>query len=173
MEGPGSSEDGPLSVWSHRAQQPDLCGYRRYRLRPHQLRGSLRHCHQQVRHLAFILFFFMAHFDEVTHPSTGGKWLMNLMIVKCWWGYHDVTVCLLLSRWSEFTEFPQERSSLNLISIGGSMYAIGGFARVPTETSEVPIPKEMTDIWRWDLNMYNSIAVIHSSKHFINLLFGG
>uniref|UniRef100_A0A3P9KGG3 Kelch-like family member 40a n=1 Tax=Oryzias latipes TaxID=8090 RepID=A0A3P9KGG3_ORYLA len=54
------------------------------------------------------------------------------------------------NKWSEFTEFPQERSSLNLISIRGSMYAIGGFARVPTETSEVPIPKEMTDIWRYD-----------------------
>ncbi|XP_042352970.1 kelch-like protein 40a [Plectropomus leopardus] len=52
--------------------------------------------------------------------------------------------------WSEFTEFPQERSSLNLISMGGFLYAIGGFAMMPSETSEEPVPTEMTDIWRYD-----------------------
>ncbi|KAM3604638.1 uncharacterized protein V6R79_014186 [Siganus canaliculatus] len=54
------------------------------------------------------------------------------------------------NKWSEFTEFPQERSSLNLISMGGFLYAMGGFAMMPSETSEEPVPTEMTDIWRYD-----------------------
>ncbi|XP_068594391.1 kelch-like protein 40a [Cebidichthys violaceus] len=54
------------------------------------------------------------------------------------------------NKWSEFTEFPQERSSLNLISMGGFLYAVGGFAMMPSETSEEPVPTEMTDIWRYD-----------------------
>ncbi|XP_069567464.1 kelch-like protein 40a [Brachyistius frenatus] len=54
------------------------------------------------------------------------------------------------NKWSEFTEFPQERSSLNLISMGGFLYAIGGFAMMPSETSQEPVPTEMTDIWRYD-----------------------
>uniref|UniRef100_A0A667ZSF9 Kelch-like family member 40a n=2 Tax=Myripristis murdjan TaxID=586833 RepID=A0A667ZSF9_9TELE len=52
------------------------------------------------------------------------------------------------NKWSEFTEFPQERSSLSLISMGGFLYAVGGFAMMPSETSEEPVPTEMTDIWR-------------------------
>ncbi|XP_029971347.1 kelch-like protein 40a [Salarias fasciatus] len=54
------------------------------------------------------------------------------------------------NKWSEFTEFPQDRSSLNLISMGGFLYAVGGFAMMPSETSEEPVPTEMTDIWRYD-----------------------
>lgn len=54
------------------------------------------------------------------------------------------------NKWSEFTEFPQERSSLSLISTGGFLYALGGFAMMPSETSEEPVPTEMTDIWRYD-----------------------
>ncbi|XP_034559274.1 kelch-like protein 40a [Notolabrus celidotus] len=54
------------------------------------------------------------------------------------------------NKWSDFTEFPQERSSLNLISMGGFLYALGGFAMMPSETSEEPVPTEMTDIWRYD-----------------------
>ncbi|CAJ1071585.1 kelch-like protein 40a [Xyrichtys novacula] len=54
------------------------------------------------------------------------------------------------NKWSEFTEFPQERSSLSVISMGGFLFALGGFAMMPTETSEEPVPTEMTDIWRYD-----------------------
>ncbi|XP_028284128.1 kelch-like protein 40a [Parambassis ranga] len=54
------------------------------------------------------------------------------------------------NKWSEFTEFPQQRSSLNLVSMGGFLYAVGGFAMMPSETSEEPVPTEMTDIWRYD-----------------------
>nr|XP_057922302.1 kelch-like protein 40a [Doryrhamphus excisus] len=54
------------------------------------------------------------------------------------------------NKWSEFTEFPQERSSLSLMSVGGSLYAVGGFAMMPSESSDEPVPTEMTDIWRYD-----------------------
>lgn len=52
--------------------------------------------------------------------------------------------------WSDFVAFPQERSSLNLVSLAGSLYAIGGFAMMPLEDSDDIIPKEMNDIWRFD-----------------------
>ncbi|XP_030631496.1 kelch-like protein 40a [Chanos chanos] len=63
------------------------------------------------------------------------------------------------NKWSEFVEFPQERSSLNLITLGGCMYAVGGFAMMPSETSEELVPTEMNDIWRFDEdeNCWNGI----------------
>ncbi|XP_068197197.1 kelch-like protein 40a [Antennarius striatus] len=59
---------------------------------------------------------------------------------------YDITT----NKWSDFTEFPQERSSLSLVSSGGFLYALGGFALMPSDTSEEPLPTEMTDIWRYD-----------------------
>lgn len=59
------------------------------------------------------------------------------------------SVCVLTwCRWSDFVPFPQERSSLNLVSLAGSLYAVGGFAMMPLEDSEEVLPKEMNDIWR-------------------------
>ncbi|XP_044031722.1 kelch-like protein 40b [Siniperca chuatsi] len=54
------------------------------------------------------------------------------------------------NKWSDFVVFPQERSSLNLVSLAGFLYAVGGFAMMPLEDSEEIIPKEMKDIWRFD-----------------------
>ncbi|XP_046874084.1 kelch-like protein 40b [Hypomesus transpacificus] len=54
------------------------------------------------------------------------------------------------NKWSDFVPFPQERSSLNLVSVAGTLYAVGGFAMLPVENSEEFLPKEMTDIWRYD-----------------------
>lgn len=51
-------------------------------------------------------------------------------------------------RWSPFTEFPQERSSVNLVSCGGKLYAVGGFAVVENENRECA-PSEVTDIWQY------------------------
>ncbi|XP_067109756.1 kelch-like protein 40a [Osmerus mordax] len=61
--------------------------------------------------------------------------------------------------WSEFLEFPQERSSLSLITMEGCLYAVAGFAMMPSETSEKPLPTEMNDIWRFDEeeNCWNGI----------------
>lgn len=64
------------------------------------------------------------------------------------------------------TEFPQERSSLSLVSTGGFLYALGGFAMMPSETSEEPVPTEMTDIWRWVFvsNLAFSPPLTHPKK---------
>lgn len=59
----------------------------------------------------------------------------------------DPLLMLYPLRWEPFTEFPQERSSVNLLSSGGSLYAVGGFAVVQMENQEVA-PTEVTDVWQ-------------------------
>lgn len=54
------------------------------------------------------------------------------------------------NKWSDFVAFPHERSSLNLVSLAGLLYAVGGFAMMPLEDSDETVPKEMNDIWRFD-----------------------
>ena len=61
--------------------------------------------------------------------------------------YIDLILMLRLLRWEPFTDFPQERSSVNLVSTGGSLYAVGGFAMVQMENKEVA-PTEVTDVWQ-------------------------
>lgn len=53
------------------------------------------------------------------------------------------------NKWEDFTEFPQERSSLSLVSMDGTLYAIGGFATVENESEEL-VPTELNDIWRYN-----------------------
>ncbi|CAJ1079351.1 kelch-like protein 41a [Xyrichtys novacula] len=53
------------------------------------------------------------------------------------------------NKWSPFTEFPQERSSVNLVSCGGLLYAVGGFAMVENENKECA-PSEIIDIWQYE-----------------------
>ncbi|KAM4689631.1 kelch-like protein 40 [Discoglossus pictus] len=53
------------------------------------------------------------------------------------------------NKWESFTEFPQERSSLSLVSMDGILYAIGGFATVEGEGEEL-VPTELNDIWRFN-----------------------
>ncbi|XP_029967860.1 kelch-like protein 41a [Salarias fasciatus] len=53
------------------------------------------------------------------------------------------------NKWSPFTEFPQERSSVNLVSCGGQLYAVGGFAMVEDENKECA-PSEVIDIWQYE-----------------------
>ncbi|XP_066484766.1 kelch-like protein 40 [Tiliqua scincoides] len=52
-------------------------------------------------------------------------------------------------KWEAFTEFPQERSSVSLVSLAGTLYLIGGFATVETESGEL-VPTELNDVWRYD-----------------------
>ncbi|KTF87127.1 hypothetical protein cypCar_00016830, partial [Cyprinus carpio] len=51
------------------------------------------------------------------------------------------------NKWSEFVEFPQDRSSLSLVTVGGVLYATGGFGMFPKEDGDDLIPQEMNDIW--------------------------
>nr|XP_061826283.1 kelch-like protein 41b [Nerophis lumbriciformis] len=53
------------------------------------------------------------------------------------------------NKWEPFAEFPQERSSLNLVTAGGALYAVGGFAMIQTENKEVA-PTEVTDVWQYE-----------------------
>ncbi|KAM9804664.1 kelch-like protein 41a [Neosynchiropus ocellatus] len=53
------------------------------------------------------------------------------------------------NKWSPFPELPQERSSANLVSSGGLLYAVGGFAMVEDENKECS-PQEVIDIWQYD-----------------------
>ncbi|XP_046887324.1 kelch-like protein 41b [Hypomesus transpacificus] len=53
------------------------------------------------------------------------------------------------NKWTESTEFPQERSSLNLVSSGGALYAVGGFTIIQMENKEVA-PSEVTDVWLYE-----------------------
>ncbi|XP_071341234.1 kelch-like protein 40b [Trachinotus anak] len=63
------------------------------------------------------------------------------------------------NKWSDFVAFPQERSSLNLVSLAGLLYAVGGFAMMPLEDSDDVVPKEINDIWRYNESekMWNGI----------------
>ncbi|XP_021503110.1 kelch-like protein 40 [Meriones unguiculatus] len=53
------------------------------------------------------------------------------------------------NKWSSFEAFPQERSSLSLLSLTGTLYALGGFATLETESGEL-VPTELSDIWRFN-----------------------
>ncbi|KAG8559719.1 hypothetical protein GDO81_017428 [Engystomops pustulosus] len=53
------------------------------------------------------------------------------------------------NKWESIPEFPQERSSINLVTSSGSLYAIGGFAMVQLESKEFA-PSEVTDIWKFE-----------------------
>ncbi|XP_006788561.1 kelch-like protein 41a isoform X1 [Neolamprologus brichardi] len=53
------------------------------------------------------------------------------------------------NKWTPFTDFPQERSSINLVSCGGLLYAVGGFAMVENENKECT-PSEVIDIWQYE-----------------------
>ncbi|XP_061096094.1 kelch-like protein 40b [Conger conger] len=68
------------------------------------------------------------------------------------------------NKWSEFLEFPQERSSISLVSTAGSLYAIGGFAMMPSENEEFT-PKEMTDIWRYDEAERKWIGILRDIRY--------
>ncbi|KAM8967356.1 kelch-like protein 40 [Pelodytes ibericus] len=53
------------------------------------------------------------------------------------------------NKWEAFSDFPQERSSLSLVSMEGTLYAIGGFATLENESEEL-VPTELNDIWRYN-----------------------
>ncbi|XP_030065977.1 kelch-like protein 41 [Microcaecilia unicolor] len=53
------------------------------------------------------------------------------------------------NKWEGLAEFPQERSSINLVSMAGSLYAIGGFAMIQLESKEY-VPSEVNDVWKYE-----------------------
>ncbi|KAL1006241.1 hypothetical protein UPYG_G00069650 [Umbra pygmaea] len=69
------------------------------------------------------------------------------------------------NQWSDFVEFPQGRSSLSLASVGGALYAVGGFALMPIEDKEELVPKEMSDIWRYDEGERKWVGVLREIQY--------
>ncbi|KAG9271590.1 kelch-like protein 41 [Astyanax mexicanus] len=53
------------------------------------------------------------------------------------------------NKWEAFPEFAQERSSVNLVSVAGILYVVGGFTMVEMENKECA-PSEVTDIWQYE-----------------------
>uniref|UniRef100_A0AAZ3QBS5 BTB domain-containing protein n=1 Tax=Oncorhynchus tshawytscha TaxID=74940 RepID=A0AAZ3QBS5_ONCTS len=53
------------------------------------------------------------------------------------------------NKWETFTDFPQERSSVNLLSSEGALYAVGGFTIIQNDNKEV-VPAEVTDVWQYE-----------------------
>ncbi|XP_038853012.1 kelch-like protein 41b [Salvelinus namaycush] len=53
------------------------------------------------------------------------------------------------NKWEAFTDFPQERSSVNLLSSEGALYAVGGFTFIQNDNKEV-VPAEVTDVWQYE-----------------------
>ncbi|XP_062908260.1 kelch-like protein 41a [Mobula hypostoma] len=53
------------------------------------------------------------------------------------------------NKWEKVQEFPQERSSINVINMAGSLYAIGGFAMIELENKEYA-PSEFNDVWKYE-----------------------
>ncbi|XP_060681167.1 kelch-like protein 40b [Hemiscyllium ocellatum] len=58
---------------------------------------------------------------------------------------YDITA----NKWEEMAEFPQERSSLSLVTVSNCLYAIGGFTMVQSESGDF-VPTEINDIWKYD-----------------------
>ncbi|XP_072432437.1 kelch-like protein 40b isoform X2 [Chiloscyllium punctatum] len=52
-------------------------------------------------------------------------------------------------KWEEMAEFPQERSSLSLVTVSNCLYAIAGFTMVQSESGDF-VPTEINDIWKYD-----------------------
>ncbi|KAJ0022903.1 hypothetical protein NQD34_015037 [Periophthalmus magnuspinnatus] len=69
------------------------------------------------------------------------------------------------NKWSDLEPFPQERSSLNLVSLGGALFAIGGFAMMPLEDSDKMVPREMSDIWRFNESEEQWNGVLREIKY--------
>ncbi|KAM9850468.1 kelch-like protein 41a [Aulostomus maculatus] len=68
------------------------------------------------------------------------------------------------NKWSPFTEFPQERSSVNLVSCGGLLYAVAGFAMVENEDKECA-PVEVIDIWLYEEDKKQWTGMIREMRY--------
>ncbi|NP_001410756.1 kelch-like protein 41a [Danio rerio] len=53
------------------------------------------------------------------------------------------------NKWEVFAEFAQERSSVNVLSVDGVLYAVAGFTIKENEDKQC-VPSEITDIWQYE-----------------------
>ncbi|XP_066542634.1 kelch-like protein 41a [Hoplias malabaricus] len=68
------------------------------------------------------------------------------------------------NKWERFTDFAQERSSVNLVSAGGELYVVGGFNMVEMENKECS-PSEVTDIWQYEEDKKQWAGMIREMRY--------
>ncbi|KAM6332478.1 kelch-like protein 41 [Podargus strigoides] len=71
---------------------------------------------------------------------------------------------LTTNKWEIMPEFPQERSSISLVTLNGALYAIGGFAMIQLESKEFA-PSEVTDIWKYDDEKKEWIGILKEIRY--------
>uniref|UniRef100_A0A9J7XX61 Kelch-like family member 41a n=2 Tax=Cyprinus carpio TaxID=7962 RepID=A0A9J7XX61_CYPCA len=68
------------------------------------------------------------------------------------------------NKWEPFAEFVQERSSVNLVSAAGVLYAVGGFAMQENEDKQC-VPSEITDIWQYEEDKKQWTGMIQEMRY--------
>uniref|UniRef100_UPI00398E4D0F kelch-like protein 40b n=1 Tax=Pristiophorus japonicus TaxID=55135 RepID=UPI00398E4D0F len=74
------------------------------------------------------------------------------------------------NKWEEMAEFPQERSSLSLVTLMGRLYAIGGFAMIQSESGDF-VPTEINDIWKYDDDKEEWIGILREIPYAATATF--
>ncbi|XP_017325775.1 kelch-like protein 41a [Ictalurus punctatus] len=67
------------------------------------------------------------------------------------------------NKWESFPEFAQERSSVNVVSVDGELYAIGGFTMVGQDKECVP--SEITDIWQYEEDKKQWAGILREMRY--------
>ncbi|KAI7808732.1 kelch-like protein 41a [Triplophysa rosa] len=68
------------------------------------------------------------------------------------------------NKWETFAEFAQERSSVNVLSAGGVLYALGGFTIKENENKEC-VPSEITDIWQYEEDKKQWVGMLREMRY--------
>ncbi|XP_016107797.1 kelch-like protein 41a [Sinocyclocheilus grahami] len=68
------------------------------------------------------------------------------------------------NKWEAFPEFVQERSSVNLVSAAGVLYAVGGFAVQENEDKQC-VPSEIADIWQFEEDKKQWTGMIREMRY--------
>ncbi|GCB78761.1 kelch-like protein 40b [Scyliorhinus torazame] len=79
---------------------------------------------------------------------------------------YDITT----NKWEEMVEFPQERSSLSLVTLSKCLYAIGGFAMMQAESGDF-VPTEINDIWKYDDEKEEWIGILREIPYAATATF--
>ncbi|XP_051871412.1 kelch-like protein 40b [Pristis pectinata] len=74
------------------------------------------------------------------------------------------------NKWEEGVAFPQERSSLSLVTLTDCLYAIGGFAMMESESGDF-IPTEIIDVWKYNDNKKEWFGVLREIPHAAGATF--
>ncbi|KAK9969028.1 hypothetical protein ABG768_027239 [Culter alburnus] len=68
------------------------------------------------------------------------------------------------NKWEAFAEFAQERSSVNVVSAAGVLYAVGGFTVKETDDKQC-VPSEITDIWQYEEDKKQWAGMIQEMRY--------